>query len=129
MLRFCGASKRRDFPRLLSFQLSSSKRQIVVRQSVAASPAASSFASRCSNRCWAVGIMYLEMLPRLAGGKDGASEGLVSTPAGSPRVQRQVRRTPIPDNAREHFEVAITDDLSGVRQQLISADWHGRLAG
>ena len=38
----------------------------------------------------------------------------------------QVPWTPIPDNAWEHSEVTITNDLSGVRQQLISADWHGR---
>jgi hypothetical protein len=58
------------------------------------------------------------------GGKDGAKRGLGQPPAGSPRVQPGPSDSN-PDNAREHFEVAIADDLSGVRQQLISADWHG----
>jgi len=50
-------------------------------------------------------------------------EGLVSRRQALHELS-QVPRTPIPDNAREHFEVTITDDLSGVRQQLISTDWH-----
>jgi hypothetical protein len=57
VLRFLWCEQAKDFPRLLSFQLAQQQVKSSCGRAFSIS-AASSFASRCSNRCWAVGIMY-----------------------------------------------------------------------